>query len=99
MTVITEKILRSGPVSRRTAIRGAAATGVGLVTVVLPGAAAAISSEVAAATTSTTTTMAAAPSGGYSEDGAADPGMRAINAVPVVTTSGSVEVSGSDTAG
>ena len=62
----------------------------------LPSPVAAASGDVVATTTTSTTV---APSGGYSESQSADPGMMAINAVPVVTTSGSVEVSGSDTVG
>jgi len=80
--------------TRRAALRGAA--GVGLVTLALPSAAGAVSSEVPATTTTTTEVP---PAGGYSENGSADPGMAAINAVPVVTSDGSVEVTGSDTAG
>lgn len=77
-------------VSRRSAIRGA--TAVGIVTVSLPSVASAVSEG----TPATTTTTTEAPAG-YSPSGAADPNMAAINAVPVVTANGQVEVTGSDT--
>lgn len=89
-----EKESRPKRVSRRSAIRGA--TAVGIVTVSLPSVASAVSEGTPA---TTTTTTEAPPAGGYSENGSADPGMAAINAVPVVSSSGSVEVTGSDTVG
>lgn len=70
--------------------------GLGLVTIALPSPVAAASGDVVATTTTTTTV---APASGYSESQAADPNMMAVNAVPVVTTSGSVEVTGTDTVG
>lgn len=92
--LVMEQIHRN--VSRRAALRGGAVAGVGLVTMALPSPVAAASGDVVATTTTTTTV---APAGGYSESQAADPNMTAINAVPVVTNTGSVEVSGSDTVG
>lgn len=91
--MVMEQVHRQ--VSRRTALRGGAVGGIGLVTMALPSPVAAAS--VAGAATTSTTAAPAPP--GYDPNGTADPGMAAINAVPVVTTSGSVEVSGSDTVG
>lgn len=84
-------------ISRRSALRGGAVAGIGIVTMALPSpvAAASVAGGAAVTTTSTTSTVPA----GYDPNGTADPGMAAINAVPVVTTSGSVEVTGTDTVG
>jgi len=80
----------SRPTRRQMIVGGA--TAAGIVTVSLPSVASAVSEGVPATTTTTTEAPA-----GYSESGAADPNLAAMNAVPVVTANGEVEVSGNDT--
>ena len=75
----------SSGLTRRQAIVGGA-TVAGIVSMTLP-------SMASAASEASPTTTTVAP---YSESGSADPSLAAINAVPVVTTNGNVEVSGSD---
>lgn len=81
-----EKDCEPSGVTRRQAIV-VGATAAGIVSMTLP----AMASAASAASPATTTTVAP-----YSESGSADPSLAAINAIPVVTTNGNVEVSGSD---